>query len=121
MEPIVVIIVVAVIVIVVAQTVLWRRSRRSSASDHVTAQPAAYTLAPDNAAATPMTGLEAALAQVTDRSGKPIGEHLDAESQHVDDLRVPDDTGPLLRRALDHVEHQDDGADAEDPSDSTGG
>ncbi len=52
----------------------------------------------------PMTGLEAALSQVTDRSGRPLREHIDAEQQHVDELRVPDDTGPLLRRALDHVE-----------------
>ncbi len=51
----------------------------------------------------PMTGLESALAQVTGRDGRPIREHIDAETQHVDDLRVPDDTGPLLRRALDHV------------------
>ena len=52
-----------------------------------------------------MTGLESALAEVTDRDGRPIGERIDAETQHVDDLRIPDDTGPLLRRALDHVEH----------------
>jgi len=50
-----------------------------------------------------MTGLESALAQVTDRDGRPIGERIEAESGHVDELRVPDDTGPLLRRALDHV------------------
>lgn len=52
----------------------------------------------------PMTGLESALAQVSDRSGRPLREHIDAEQQHVDQLRVPDDTGPLLRRALDHIE-----------------
>jgi hypothetical protein len=53
----------------------------------------------------PMTGLESALAQVTDRDGRPIRDRIDAEAGHVDDLRVPDDTGPVLRRALDHVEH----------------
>ena len=53
----------------------------------------------------PMIGLESALALVTDRDGRPMRERIDAETQHVDDLRVPDDTGPLLRRALDHVEH----------------
>jgi hypothetical protein len=51
----------------------------------------------------PMSDLESALSQVTDRAGRPIRDAIDAEAGHVDDLRVPDDTGPLLRRALDHV------------------
>lgn len=51
----------------------------------------------------PMIGLESALAQVTDRSGRPMQDRLADESGLLDDLRVPDDTGPLLRRALDHV------------------
>lgn len=51
----------------------------------------------------PMTGLEAALDQIADRSGRTLRDKLEAESAVVDDLRVPDDTGPLLRRALDRV------------------
>lgn len=54
-----------------------------------------------------MTGLEDALASVTDRSGTSMRDRLDAESAHVDPLRVSDDTGPLLRRALDHVAPDD--------------
>ena len=54
---------------------------------------------------------ESALAQVTDRDGKPIRDRIDAEAGHVDELRVPDDTGPLLRRALDHVAPGDAAAD----------
>jgi len=50
-----------------------------------------------------MTDLESALAQVIDSAGRPIRDRIDAESDNVDHLRVPDDTGPLLRRALDHV------------------
>ena len=53
----------------------------------------------------PMNNLESALAHVTDRTGRPIRDHIDAETGHIDELRVPDDTGPLLRRALDHVVH----------------
>lgn len=56
----------------------------------------------------PMTDLESALAQVKDRSGRPIGERIEAE--HVDDLRIADDTGPLLRRALDQVRPADEAA-----------
>lgn len=51
----------------------------------------------------PMIGLDSALARATDRSGRPMSEHIDSETQHVDEFRVPDDTGPLLRRALDHI------------------
>lgn len=61
----------------------------------------------------PMTGLESALNQVTDRDGRSLKEHLDAEASHIDEFRIPDDTGPLLRRALDHVTPSD--ADAAEP------
>lgn len=57
-----------------------------------------------------MTDLESALARVTDRDGRPIREKIDAESVHVDPLRDPEDTGPLLRRALDSVASHDDPA-----------
>lgn len=69
----------------------------------------------------PMTGLESALSQVTDRSGRPIKEHLDAETGHVDELRVVDDTGPLLRRALDHVSNAETAAEVPEPDDSATG
>ncbi len=54
---------------------------------------------------TPMVGLESALDQAMDRSGRNMREKIDAEAAIVDDLKVPDDTGPILRRALDRVEH----------------
>lgn len=70
---------------------------------------------PPRPADPPMNGLESALAQVTGRDGRPIGERIEAEASHVEELRVPDDTGPLLRRALDHVVPLGD-----DPADQTG-
>ena len=79
--------------IVVVSVAVWVFSRRKTAPAPVVEDEPVDT--------SPMTGLESALAQVKDRSGRPIGERIEAE--HVDDLRVPDDTGPLLRRALDHV------------------
>jgi hypothetical protein len=39
-------------------------------------------------------------------------DRLDAESAHVEELRVTDDTGPLLRRALDHVSTGEAAAEA---------
>ena len=94
---------VAFAIVVIVVVVLLRR-RASGAAPEPVAAPHAR---PERPADLPMSGLEAALAQVTGRDGRPIGERIDAEAQHVDDLRVPDDTGPLLRRALDHVEHRD--------------
>ncbi len=110
--------VVGVIVVTAAIAVLV--SRRASRSG---AQPAPDT--PHEASArfvesSPMTGLESALSQVTDRSGRPIREAIDAEAGHVDDFRVPDDTGPLLRRALDHVAPPSAGDASDAPDDSTG-
>ncbi len=110
---------VVAVVIGVVVFVMRRRSSNDAPTPPASAAPAADT------GETAMTGLEAALAQVTGRDGRPIAEHIDAESQHVDDLRVPDDTGPLLRRALDHVEqHEPTPGDAPtdaSPDDSTDG
>ncbi|NNE12246.1 MAG: hypothetical protein HKN41_08385 [Ilumatobacter sp.] len=98
-----VVVVAAAVVLAAAGLWAYRSNRHPTASAPAPAEPAVDE--------TPMTGLESALAQVKDRSGRPIGERIEAE--HVDDLRVPDDTGPLLRRALDHVRPADDDAAAD--------
>ena len=72
-------------VVVVAAAVLVRR--RSSVAEAPADSPTTTRVADE-----PMTGLEAALAEVTDREGRPIGERIDAEAEIVDGLRVPDDT-----------------------------
>jgi hypothetical protein len=100
-----------VIVVAVVAVVLRRRSRPPEAPTPA-ARPSRYADDP-----APMTGLESALAAVTDRSGRPLRDQIDAEAAHVDELRVADDTGPLLRRALDHVERHDHPAEpTDDPS-----
>lgn len=98
-------------IIAVAVAIVIRRRSRAAANT-----AAAVTQTPDRPATAPMNDLESALAKVTDRDGKPIRDRIDAETQHVDDLRVPDDTGPLLRRALDHVQPGDAPGDAPPPS-----
>jgi hypothetical protein len=89
-----------IVVLIIAIGAFAVRKRRSA----VPVEPAT-AVESSRPGPAPMTGLESALAQVTDRAGNPIRDRIEAESKHVDDLRVPDDTGPLLRRALDHVEH----------------
>lgn len=77
--------------------VVWVRSFRSCAAKQ------AVESTPRVEPPAPMTGLESALAEAHDRTGRSLGECLANETDHVDPLRVPDDTSPLLRRALDHV------------------
>lgn len=111
--PLVIVIVAVAVVIVIL--VLVARNRSTDSADPV-ALPA-----PDRvrAADIPMTGLESALSQVTDRAGRPIRDRIDAETGHVDELRVPDDTGPLLRRALDHVANEPAANEAPAPAHNT--
>lgn len=96
---------IAIIVIVAgalaATVVVLARGRRATPTVPDPA-PAARTVAAP--ASSPMTDLESALAQVTDRDGRPIKERIEAESVPS---RDPDDTGPLLRRALDSVAHHE--------------
>lgn len=103
---IVVIVIVAALALVGLVAAVAMRRRTATAAASPTPAPSAAAPA-TRAEPEPMTGLESALNTVTDRDGRPMAAHLDDETSHVDDLRVPDDTGPLLRRALDHVEHRD--------------
>ena len=100
--PVALPLVIVIVAVPVAVLVLVARNRSTDSADPVAFPP------PDRvrAADIPMTGLESALSQVTDRDGRPIRDRIDAETGHVDELRVPDDTGPLLRRALDHVANE---------------
>jgi hypothetical protein len=111
-------VIVAAVVVVAVVVVLLLRRGRSTPPPAATAEPAP----PPKPEPAPMNDLEAALNQVTDRTGRPIRERIDAEASHVDDLRDPDDTGPLLRRALDSVEHHETSGDpADDPAGNPAG
>jgi hypothetical protein len=95
----VVITVVAVLVaVLIAMLVLKRRGIEGSTITPVPAPKQRPELAP-------MTGLESALEQALDSSGRNMRQKLES-ADAIDGLRVPDDTGPILRRALDHVEHR---------------
>jgi hypothetical protein len=95
-----VIVAVAVVVLAVMAFVVSRLRRRRP--------PEAPVRRSSIAAAAPLTGLESALDEVTDRDGRKLREKIEAGTV-IDDLRVVDDSGPILRRALDHVEHVDHG------------
>lgn len=96
----VVILAAVIIAVVAALAVLLTRRRQAPEPPAPSADASRSSIAPP----APMTGLESALDQVTDRSGRKLRDKLEDEAAIVDDLRIPDDTGPLLRRALDRVE-----------------
>ena len=105
MGTVIAIIVVVVVVAIVVGAVVMRR--RSASTPAPTPDPPPVPRAPRPEPA-PMTGLEEALNKATDRSGSTMADRLDAEQGHVDELRQTDDTGPLLRRALDSVDRSHD-------------
>lgn len=120
MGTVITIIVVVVLVAVVAGLVVVAVRRRRG--PEVPAPAPTPTTRVDRPEPEPMHGLDDALAAVTDRTtGRSMAERLDDEAEIVDGLRVTDDTGPLLRRALDHVRPDDADhsgvAEAEPPSD----
>ena len=101
--------VVVAVIVVVAAVLAW--ARRSRSRKPSTAAPAAPERVSRVTDPTPMTGLEVALDQVTDRAGRNMRDKIET-STAIDDLIVPDDTGPLLRRALDNVEQTEPAASA---------
>jgi FtsZ-interacting cell division protein ZipA len=106
------IIVIAIIALAaVVGWVLWSRSRKGSAP---ASQPATERTSRVQDP-TPMTGLEVALDQVTDRSGRNMREKIETGTA-IDDLIVPEDTGPILRRALDNVEQTEPAAAVPEPA-----
>lgn len=113
MGTVITIVVVAVVVAIAVGVVMMRRKRAVTAAP--TPEPA---VAPRTArpAPAPMTGLEEALNKATDRTGSTMADRLDAEQDHVDQLRQTDDTGPLLRRALDSVDRGHDAPVEGDPA-----
>ena len=95
---VVIVVLVAVVVLALVAGVLVTRLRRPVAEPPV--RRSTIT------AAAPFTGLESALDQVTG-DGRKLRDKIEGETA-IDDLRVVDDSGPILRRALDHVEHSNE-------------
>ena len=93
-----IIVVVIVAVVAVVGWLLWSRSRKTAATAPTPARASRVT------DPKPMTGLEVALDQATDRTGRNMRDKIESGTA-IDDLIVPNDTGPILRRALDNVEH----------------
>lgn len=85
----------------VAAMIAMAKKKSAAAAAELESNRNRSTIAP----AAPMTGLESALDQAMDRSGRKMRDKIEAEAEIVDGLKSSDDTGPILRRALDRVEH----------------
>ncbi len=107
--------VVIVAVFVVVAWALWSRSRKTPEAGSAAPPPQRVSRVTDP---TPMTGLEVALDQVTDRTGRNMRDKIETGTA-IADLIVPDDTGPLLRRARDNVEQNEPVASAPLPEQPT--
>jgi uncharacterized membrane protein len=101
--PVIIVLVVGVALAgaVVGALVAISRKKAAAAATELAADRNRSSIAP----AAPMTTLESALDQAMDRSGRKMREKIEAEAEIVDGLKSSDDTGPILRRALDRVEH----------------
>ena len=106
------VIVVVIVALAVGAIVVRRRARRAcrqvAGTDTLQriapARPCARRRARSVESLTDATG--SSLLDQVDRDGRKIRDRLASGEAHLDALRQPDDTGPLLRRVLDQVERR---------------
>ena len=103
-------VIVVVIVVVVVVIAVVRAPLRARASKCAGAGTATESLAPVHALDDALRTVESltdatgsSLLDQVDRDGRTIRDRLASGEAHLDSLRQPDDTGPLLRRVLDEV------------------
>ena len=104
------VIVIVIVVIAVAAIVIRRRRAAhvptSGRLRHATTESLPPVHALDDALRTVESLTDAtgsSLLDQVDRDGRTIRDRLASGEAHLDSLRQPDDTGPLLRRVLDEV------------------
>ena len=119
---------VVVVVVVVLATLIAIRMRRSARAIDTGPPPKVVDDTPE-----PVHALDDALRAVesltdatgsslldqVDREGRTIRDRLASGEAHLDALRQPDDTGPLLRRVLDEVAGADPPTTTRTPPPST--
>ena len=113
-------VVVLVIVAVVAVIAVVRK--RSSRASKRPAPAPDESLAPVHALDDALRTVESltdatgsSLLDQVDRDGRSIRDRLASGEAHLDSLRQPDDTGPLLRRVLDEVAGENPAPDVAPP------
>jgi hypothetical protein len=103
-------VIVVVIVVLVVVAIVVRRRRAAQAAKWPAPTRASESLPPVHALDDALRTVESltdatgsSLLDQVDRDGRTIRDRLASGEAHLDSLRQPDDTGPLLRRVLDEV------------------
>jgi hypothetical protein len=102
--------VIVVVVVLAVGAMVVRRRRAAHADKSPAPTPANESLPPVHALDDALRTVESltdatgsSLLDQVDRDGRTIRDRLASGEAHLDSLRQPDDTGPLLRRVLDEV------------------
>jgi hypothetical protein len=100
-----------------------RRRRSATAAKWPTPTAGSHSLAPVHALDDALRTVESltdatgsSLLDQVDRDGRTIRDRLASGEAHLDSLRQPDDTGPLLGRVLDEVTGQNPATDIATPT-----
>jgi hypothetical protein len=103
-------VIVVVVVLLVAAAIVIRRRRAAQAAKLPAPTRDTESLPPVHALDDALRTVESltdatgsSLLDQVDRDGRTIRDRLASGEAHLDSLRQPDDTGPLLRRVLDEV------------------
>jgi len=103
-------VIVIVIVVLVVGAIVIRRRHAAHEAKWPAPSPATESLPPVHALDDALRTVESltdatgsSLLDQVDRDGRTIRDRLASGEAHLDSLRQPDDTGPLLRRVLDEV------------------
>jgi hypothetical protein len=101
---------IVVVVVAIAVAVIIRKRRAAGADRPPAPSRTAEALPPVHALDDALRTVESltdatgsSLLDQVDRDGRTIRDRLASGEAHLDSLRQPDDTGPLLRRVLDEV------------------
>ncbi|HWM18490.1 MAG TPA: hypothetical protein VNO51_02300 [Ilumatobacteraceae bacterium] len=101
---------IVVVVVAIAVAVIIRKRRATRADRSPAPSRTAEALPPVHALDDALRTVESltdatgsSLLDQVDRDGRTIRDRLASGEAHLDSLRQPDDTGPLLRRVLDEV------------------
>jgi hypothetical protein len=102
--------VIAVVVVALAVAIVIRKRRAAHAAQTPAPPRTTESLPPVHALDDALRTVESltdatgsSLLDQVDRDGRTIRDRLASGEAHLDSLRQPDDTGPLLRRVLDEV------------------
>lgn len=101
---------IVIVIVVLASGLTVRRRRSARAVKWPTPTASSHSLRPVHALDDALRTVESltdatgsSLLDQVDRDGRTIRDRLASGEAHLDSLRKPDDTGPLLGRVLDEV------------------